>query len=404
MADIPIDQVIKAKTGPGDVRVTPPPNVTELTIIPDPNIPTLYVKIPGNLVVDSLDQNEFNSFNTGSPQGNGISFGRKSGEGIASFRGEGGNSLEFYSAFEERMRISNIGNVEIIKSLVVDSHNTNTGEFHPGSNFDNGISFGSGSGEGIGSNRQRPDKPNFQGLDFYTAFRRRLAIDNAGNLFGGDATNGLIPVKNGLAIDQADANNGGLPLFALSFGRNSGEGISSKRIGGEGQFGLDFYTAFKRRMRISQDGNVFVSKDIVLTNADCAEEFDIQENKDERITPGTVLIIGNDGKLLISMEEYDSRIAGVVSGAGSFRPALLLHRIESSDNPRMPIALIGKAFCKVDASFASIRSGDLLTTSQTPGHAMKAVDKTKAIGAILGKALQGLEKGLGMIPILVSPR
>lgn len=70
----------------------------------------------------------------------------------------------------------------------------------------------------------------------------------------------------------------------------------------------------------------------------------------------------------------------------------------------MPIALMGKTFCKVDASIAPIRPGDLLTSSPTPGFAMKALDRMKAIGAILGKAPDGLEDGLGPIPILVSPR
>jgi hypothetical protein len=72
------------------------------------------------------------------------------------------------------------------------------------------------------------------------------------------------------------------------------------------------------------------------------------ENNEEGITPGTVLVIGDDGKLIISSEEYDSRVAGVVSGAGTLRPAILLNHI-SSEEHRMPIALMGKTFCKVGA-------------------------------------------------------
>ena len=44
----------------------------------------------------------------------------------------------------------------------------------------------------------------------------------------------------------------------------------------------------------------------------------------------------------------------------------------------MPIALIGKVYCKVDANYSSIEIGDLLTTSDTPGYAMKAADPLKA--------------------------
>ena len=47
--------------------------------------------------------------------------------------------------------------------------------------------------------------------------------------------------------------------------------------------------------------------------------------------------------------------------------------------------LVGKVFCKVDGA---IDVGDLLTTSQTPGHAMKATDPQRAFGAVIGKALK----------------
>jgi hypothetical protein len=57
--------------------------------------------------------------------------------------------------------------------------------------------------------------------------------------------------------------------------------------------------------------------------------------------------------------------------------------------------------CKVDADIAPIEPGDLLTTSPTKGHAQKA-DPAKAGGAILGKALGGLKKGKGKIPVLVT--
>lgn len=68
----------------------------------------------------------------------------------------------------------------------------------------------------------------------------------------------------------------------------------------------------------------------------------------------------------------------------------------------MPIALVGKVYCKVDAQYDSIEIGDLLTTSLTMGHAMKAGDHTKAFGTVIGKALAALESGTDLIPILVA--
>jgi hypothetical protein len=65
---------------------------------------------------------------------------------------------------------------------------------------------------------------------------------------------------------------------------------------------------------------------------------------------------------------------------------------------------------KVDASFGAIHPGDLLTTSSTLGHAMKASPvsvggvEIHRPGTILGKALEPLENGTGVIKIFVSLR
>jgi hypothetical protein len=114
------------------------------------------------------------------------------------------------------------------------------------------------------------------------------------------------------------------------------------------------------------------------------------------------MVINNQGLLEPGVYAYDVRVAGVVSGAGGFKPALILDR--QSGEGRHPIALIGKVFCKADASGAPIVPGDLLTTSAIPGHAMKVADPAKAIGAVIGKALRPLADGRGMIPVMVMQR
>ena len=139
--------------------------------------------------------------------------------------------------------------------------------------------------------------------------------------------------------------------------------------------------------------------DIVFQNADCAEEFDIAEP--DQPDPGTVMVIEEEDKLRRSMQAYDTRVAGVISGAADTRPGIILGRKESGRG-RIPLALAGKVFCKADAKYASIHVGDLLTTSETPGHAMKATDPLRSFGAVLGKALRPLPEGAGLIPILVA--
>jgi hypothetical protein len=63
---------------------------------------------------------------------------------------------------------------------------------------------------------------------------------------------------------------------------------------------------------------------------------------------------------------------------------------------------MGKVYCKVDAELSPLEVGDLLTTSATPGHAMKATDPLNAFGAVIGKALRPLKTGKGLIPILIA--
>ena len=147
------------------------------------------------------------------------------------------------------------------------------------------------------------------------------------------------------------------------------------------------------------DADVNVKGDILLTNADCAEDFDIAEAAP--VEPGTVMVLNDFGALAASQRPYDKRVAGVVSGAGAFKPGIVLDRRETGA-VRQPIALLGKVYCKVDAQFSAIAVDDLLTTSPTPGHAMAANDPARAFGAVIGKALRPLPSGQGLIPILIA--
>ena len=152
------------------------------------------------------------------------------------------------------------------------------------------------------------------------------------------------------------------------------------------------------------DGNVRVTRtvtcdgDVCLKNADCAEEFTVANPV--AATPGSVMVIGDDGDATVCTRGYDRRAVGVVSGGGAYKPALVLD--QQGGEMRRAIALMGKVFCFVDAQFGAIAPGDLLTTSPTSGHAMKAWDSARMTGAIIGKALATLDTGRGMIPILVT--
>jgi hypothetical protein len=140
--------------------------------------------------------------------------------------------------------------------------------------------------------------------------------------------------------------------------------------------------------------------DVNITNADCAEEFELAGL--EAVEPGTLMSFGINGNLCTSAEAYDTKVAGVISGAGEYKPGIVLDKRQGGN--RVPIALLGKVYCKVDAAYSPIEVGDLLTTSPTAGHAMKATDPLKAFGSVIGKALGSRREGRGMIPVLVASK
>jgi hypothetical protein len=150
-----------------------------------------------------------------------------------------------------------------------------------------------------------------------------------------------------------------------------------------------------------ETGNINLVGDIRFSSnlADCAEEFDLAAAAE--CEPGAVMVLDEDGLLRPATVAYDTRAVGVVSGAGTYRPGIVLGADEGKSR-RVPVAMIGKVFCKVDASYGAIRPGDFLTTSPTPAHAMKVLDPERAIGAIVGKALAACPSGRRLVPMLVT--
>jgi hypothetical protein len=136
-----------------------------------------------------------------------------------------------------------------------------------------------------------------------------------------------------------------------------------------------------------------------IMGADLAEKFPVTEE----VKPGMVLAIDSEhpGKLCLARGAYNRCVAGVVSGANGLPAGAILGNL-SSQEEAMPIALSGRVWVYCDATEQTIDPGDLLTTSSTPGHAMKVTDHNKALGAIIGKAMTSLEEDKGMVLVLVS--
>jgi len=220
---------------------------------------------------------------------------------------------------------------------------------------------------------------------------------NGTHTVGGNGVSGTSASGNGVQGTTGNSNSSGV-IGVNNGGGNGvyGTSVSGNAVAGKSQTGNAGW--FDGGVYVN--GTVTVTADIVLTGGnDCAEEFDVASPGGAE--PGTVMVLGDDEALYPSSGPYDRRVAGVVSGAGDYKPALILGQRAPSGN-RSPVALVGKVYCKVDATAEAIQVGDLLTSSATKGHAMKASDPSKAFGAVIGKALRPLPNGRGMIPILVT--
>jgi hypothetical protein len=125
---------------------------------------------------------------------------------------------------------------------------------------------------------------------------------------------------------------------------------------------------------------------------------------DRDAAPGTVLVIGPEGKLRPSESAYDTRVIGIVST----EPGVTLGTHGDGNYGEALVAVAGQVPCRVDAGYGAISPGDLLSTSDTPGHAMKAEPTIISgrgfypDGTILGKAMGTLGSGTGTIEVLVT--
>lgn len=138
----------------------------------------------------------------------------------------------------------------------------------------------------------------------------------------------------------------------------------------------------------------------VYGGADIVEGFETGEHA---VAPGTVVVIDekHPGELRASSRAYDRRVAGVVSGAGGVEPGLRLGQKGKMEG-ETPVAMSGRVYVQASAENGSIRPGDLLTTAELAGHAMRANDAARSHGAVLGKAMSGLERGTGLVLVLVN--
>jgi hypothetical protein len=358
----------------------------------------------------AIDQQNANSgvINNGTTNGVGLTFGISSGEGLASQRtATGGNQygLDFYTDFNQRMSITQQGyvgigrNTPIVGDDWLDVHAPVTNGY--------GGMYVETAGTGYPFYGYAMD----DGVYAYTWVWG--TYNNSWNVYddGADLTltpSGQLGVNtyypsqalevsgNYALIDGASAYNGNGLIEAYIGGNGSGSdvqiGSMNSSIGNIGFWNTGSGTYM----------HIYCSAITINGGSDLAEPFAVSSPSGD-IPQGSVVVIDeeNPGHLKVSSQPYDTRVAGVLSGANGINPGIQMQQqglLEGGKN----VALTGRVYVLADASNGAINPGDLLTTSAAPGHAMKVSDHARASGAILGKAMSGLKEGKGMVLVLVT--
>jgi len=218
--------------------------------------------------------------------------------------------------------------------------------------------------------------------------------------------------------------SGDKPTIRFSGGPIAGSQQWILHEGSDGPGHLQFFNggttgAWSVVMTLTHDGNVGIGTnnpqaqlDVtgmtrtgvlqITGGTDIAEPFAITAA--EAVKPGMVVAIDPErpGHLRIANKAYDRTVAGIVSGANGIHPGLTMKQEGTAADKSIFVALTGRVYCWADASYDPIEPGDLLTTSDTPGHATKVTDHTKAQGATIGKAMTELKQGTGLVLVLVA--
>lgn len=235
------------------------------------------------------------------------------------------------------------------------------------------------------------------------------------------------PSQNVLNLMGSSDSNGNAHYFAWGVNAGSwtispGESFGSAfTINGSGSVGIGTSTPAQLlevngnaqvdgSLQLGRSGVQITSSGVVFPNGggtqtaawtgticggDFAESVNVFGDR-KRYEPGDVLVIDpkHPGGFVISQEPYSTAVLGVYST----KPGVVGRRLTTPKDPdEVPMAMVGIVPTKVSAENGPIHPGDLLVTSSMPGYAMKGNDRSRMLGAVIGKALGSLETGTGTI-------
>jgi hypothetical protein len=272
-------------------------------------------------------------------------------------------------------------------------------------NFNTAVGFGAGENSNLSENSAGSNN-TFLGYSAIPATQSQVSnataiganaqVGQSNTLVLGGSGSNAVTVGIGTPTPYTDY---ALVIQTPSSGIING-GVVSNASGGNLYLGM---TNSVHKFRVDTNGVVYADGGVQSSGADFAESVTVRGLR-SRYEPGDVLEIDPkaDRNLRLSQHPY----ATVVAGIYSTKPGVLAtpHHLDDSSvgTNEVPMAVMGIVPCKVSAENGPIARGDLLVTSSRPGYAMKGTDRPRMLGAVVGKALEPLPKGRGVIQVLVT--
>lgn len=215
-----------------------------------------------------------------------------------------------------------------------------------------------------------------------------LGINNSGNGYG--------------VIQSVYQQHAFTPIAINQFGGNVGIGTSTPGASLEVNGNVKLTSGSGASITFA-DGTVQSTAYTGVTcGGDYAETVDVAGNR-SAYEPGDIMVLSKEAgaDVVKSSEQYSTAVAGIYST----KPGVVGRR--QTTDPKtsvteIPMAMVGIVPTKVSAENGSIQRGDLLVTSSTAGYAMKGTDRSRMLGAVVGKALGNLDSGTGIIEVLVT--
>jgi hypothetical protein len=254
-----------------------------------------------------------------------------------------------------------------------------------------------GHGSGHGAGVYGENSGDGSGGYFYGASGQGIVGQSANNHgVEGDAGQankaGVYGTNSSSGPGVFGTSSSGYGVYAESTGAGAAMATRNNNGSGDAFWGLDGSGTI--RFIITSDGNAIAHGSFTANGIDYADRLPAERG----LEPGDVLAIGPDGRLRRSSRANLTSVVGVYST----KPGVT-GRQETETRLTIPLALAGVVPVRVTAENGRILPGDLLVSSSTPGHAMRA-PKAPAPGTVIGKAMQALRGSRGLIEMLVMVR